>query len=155
MGNLEKLKKTQSKKDVSAKIAEIIWLSIGGLVLLCGVVCLIWSIVINNIGTDTTNMYSSPLFFLVEWQDAFITWLNGWSKLEVKSVSQMGLWLVLGSVVYLLIVLAAYATRQDNIDKKAKAKKLREKNARKFLEEQQLNEEKRKEEAANLETVTE
>lgn len=155
MGNLEKLKKTQSKKDVSAKIAEIIWLSIGGLVLLCGVVCLIWSIVINNIGTDTTNMYSSPLFFLVEWQDAFITWLNGWSKLEVKSVSQMGLWLVIGSAIYLLIVLAAYATRQDNIDKKAKAKKLREKNARKFLEEQQLNEEKRKEEAANLETVTE
>lgn len=155
MGNLEKLKKTQSKKDVSAKVAEIIWVSIGGLVLLCGVVCLIWSIVINNIGTDTTNMYSSPFFFLVEWQDAFITWLNGWSKLEVKSVSQMGLWLVLGSVVYLLIVLAAYANRQDNIDKKAKAKKLREKNARKFLEEQQLNEEKRKEEAANLETVTE
>ena len=67
----------------------------------------------------------------------------------------MGLWLVLGSAIYLLIVLAAYATRQDNIDKKAKAKKLREKNARKFLEEQQLNEEKRKEEAANLETVTE
>ena len=100
-------------------------------------------------------MYSSPLFFLVEWQDAFITWLNGWSKLEVKSVSQMGLWLVIGSAIYLLIVLAAYATRQDNIDKKAKAKKLREKNARKFLEEQQLNEEKRKEEAANLETVTE
>ena len=155
MGNLEKLKKTQSKKDVSAKVAEIIWLSIGGLVLLCGVVCLIWSIVINNIGTDTTNMYSSPLFFLVEWQDAFITWLNGWSKLEVKSVSQMGLWLVIGSAIYLLIVLAVYATRQDNIDKKAKAKKLREKNARKFLEEQQLNEEKRKEEAANLETVTE
>ena len=155
MGNLEKLKKTQSKKDVSAKVAEVIWMSIGGLVLLCGVVCLIWSIVINNIGTDTTNMYSSPLFFLVEWQDAFITWLNGWSKLEVKSVSQMGLWLVLGSAIYLLIVLAVYATRQDNIDKKAKAKKLREKNARKFLEEQQLNEEKRKEEAANLETVTE
>ena len=155
MGNLEKLKKTQSKKDLSAKIAEIIWLSIGGLVLLCGVVCLIWSIVINNIGTDTTNMYSSPLYFLVEWQDAFITWLNGWTKLEIKSVSQMGLWLVLGSVVYLLIVLAAYATRQDNLDKKAKAKKLREKNARKFLEEQQLNEEKRKEESTNLETVTE
>ena len=107
MGNLENLKKTQSKKEVSAKVAEVIWMSIGGLVLLCGVVCLVWSIVINNIGTDTTNMYNSPLFFLVEWQDAFITWLNGWSKLEVKSVSQMGLWLVLGSAIYLLIVLAA------------------------------------------------
>ena len=155
MGNLEKLKKTQSKKDLSAKIAEIIWVSIGGLVLLCGIVCLIWSIVINNIGTDTTNMYSSPLFFLVEWEEAFITWLNEWSQLGVKSVSQMGLWLVLGSVVYLLIVLAAYASRQDSLDKKAKAKKLREKNARKFLEEQQLNEEKHKEETTNLETVTE
>mgnify|MGYP006923238310 CR=1 FL=1 len=70
------------------------------------------------------SITNSPLFFLVEWQDAFIAWLNGWSKLEVKSVSQMGLWLVLGSAIYLLIVLAAYATRQDNIDKKAKAKKL-------------------------------
>ena len=146
MGNLEKLKKTQSKKETSVKIAEIIWMSIGGLVLLCGVVCLILSIVINNIGTDTTNMYNSPLYFLVEWQDAFVTWLNGWSKLNIKSFSHLGLWLVICSVVYLLIVLAVYASKQDGLDKKLKAKKLRERNARKFLEEQALNEEKNKEE---------
>lgn len=146
MGNLEKLKKTQSKKETSVKIAEIIWMSIGGLVLLCGVVCLILSIVINNIGTDTTNMYNSPLYFLVEWQDAFVSWLNGWSKLTVKSFGNLGLWLVICSVIYLLIVLAVYASKQDNLDKKLKAKKLREKNARKFLEEQALNEEKMKEE---------
>ena len=155
MGNLDKLKKTQSKKELSGKIAEIIWVTLGGLVLLCGVVCLILSIVINNIGTDSTNMYSSPLFFLVEWQDAFVTWFNEWSKAGITSFGNLGLWLVICSVVYLLIVIAVYATKQDNLDKKAKAKKLREKNARKFLEEQQLNEEKRKEEAANLETVTE
>lgn len=147
MGNLEKLKKTQSRKEVSAKVAEIIWLSIGSLVLLCGVVCLILSIVINNIGTDSTNMYSSPLFFLVEWQDAFVVWFNEFTKLTIKSFANLGLWLVIGSVIYLLIVIAAYASRQDNLDKKAKAKKLREKNARKFLEEQQLNEAKQKEEA--------
>ena len=146
MGNLENLKKTQAKKDTSVKVAEVIWMSIGGLVLLCGVVCLILSIVINNIGTDTTNMYNSPLYFLVEWQDAFVTWLNGWSKLNIKSFSHLGLWLVICSVVYLLIVLAVYASKQDGLDKKLKAKKLREKNARKFLEEQALNEEKNKEE---------
>ena len=146
MGNLENLKKTQAKKDTSVKVAEVIWMSIGGLVLLCGVVCLILSIVINNIGTDTTNMYNSPLYFLVEWQDAFVTWLNGWSKLNIKSFSHLGLWLVICSVVYLLIVLAVYASKQDGLDKKLKAKKLREKNARKFLEEQALNEEKMKEE---------
>ena len=146
MGNLENLKKTQAKKDTSVKVAEVIWMSIGGLVLLCGVVCLILSIVINNIGTDTTNMYNSPLYFLVEWQDAFVTWLNGWSKLNIKSFSHLGLWLVICSVVYLLIVLAVYASKQDGLDKKLKAKKLRERNARKFLEEQALNEEKMKEE---------
>lgn len=146
MGNLENLKKTQTKKDTSVKVAEVIWMSIGGLVLLCGVVCLILSIVINNIGTDTTNMYNSPLYFLVEWQDAFVTWLNGWSKLNIKSFSHLGLWLVICSVVYLLIVLAVYASKQDGLDKKLKAKKLRERNARKFLEEQALNEEKNKEE---------
>lgn len=146
MGNLENLKKTQAKKDTSVKVAEVIWMSIGGLVLLCGVVCLILSIVINNIGTDTTNMYNSPLYFLVEWQDAFVTWLNGWSKLNIKSFSHLGLWLVICSVVYLLIVLAVYASKQDGLDKKLKAKKLRERNARKFLEEQALNEEKNKEE---------
>lgn len=146
MGNLENLKKTQAKKDTSVKVAEVIWMSIGGLVLLCGVVCFILSIVINNIGTDTTNMYNSPLYFLVEWQDAFVTWLNGWSKLNIKSFSHLGLWLVICSVVYLLIVLAVYASKQDGLDKKLKAKKLRERNARKFLEEQALNEEKNKEE---------
>ena len=92
MGNLENLKKTQAKKDTSVKVAEVIWMSIGGLVLLCGVVCLILSIVINNIGTDTTNMYNSPLYFLVEWQDALVTWLYGWSKLNIKSFSHLGLW---------------------------------------------------------------
>ena len=46
MGNLENLKKTQAKKETSVKIAEIIWMSIGGLALLCGVVCLILSIII-------------------------------------------------------------------------------------------------------------
>lgn len=148
MGNLEKLKKTQAKKETSVKVAEIIWMSIGGLVLLCGVVCLILSIVINNIGTDTTNIYSHPLFFLVEWQDTFVTWFNEWSKASITSFSNLGLWLVICSVIYLLIVIAVYANRQDNLDKKAKAKKLREKNARKFLEEQQLNEEKQKEEQA-------
>ena len=148
MSNLDKLKKTQSKKELSAKIAEIIWVTLGGLVLLCGVVCLILSIVINNIGTDTTNIYSHPLFFLVEWQDTFVTWVNEWSKASITSFSNLGLWLVICSVIYLLIVIAVYANRQDNLDKKAKAKKLREKNARKFLEEQQLNEEKQKEEQA-------
>ena len=155
MGNLDNLKKAQSRKELSAKIAEIIWVSIGCIILLGGVACLVLSIVINNIGTDASNMYSSPLFFLIEAQDAFIKWLNEWSKLNITSFNNLGFYLILIAVVYLLIVIAAYAARQDNLDKKAKAKKLREKNARKFLEEQQLNEEKRKEETANLETVTE
>ena len=142
MGNLDNLKKTQSRKELSSKIAEIIWVSIGSIILLGGVACLVLSIVINNIGTDSTNMYSSPLFFLVEAQDAFVSWLNEWSKLNITSFGNLGLYLVLIAVVYLLIVIAVYAARQDNLDKKAKAKKLREKNARRFLEEQKINEEK-------------
>jgi high-affinity K+ transport system ATPase subunit B len=155
MSNLEKLKKSQSNRNLSSKIAEIIWMSLGGLVLLSGVVCLILNIVINNIGTDTTNMYSHPLFFLVEWQDAFVVWFNEWTKLSITSFGSLGLWLVICSVIYLLIVFAVYASKQDALEKKAKAKKLREKNARKFLEEQQLNEEKLKQEQATTEAVTE
>ena len=74
MGNLDNFKKAQSRKELSAKIAEIIWVSIGCIILLGGVACLVLSIVINNIGTDASNMYSSPLFFLIEAQDAFIKW---------------------------------------------------------------------------------
>lgn len=150
MGNLDKIKKTQSRKELSAKIAEIIWVTIGCIILLGGVACLVLSIVINNIGTDTTNMYSHPLFFLVEAQDAFVTWLNEWSKLNITSFNNLGFYLILIAVIYLLIVIAAYASRQDNLDKKAKAKQLREKNARKFLEEQKLNEAKAKEEQEAL-----
>ena len=155
MSNLDKIKKNQSKKELSAKVAEIIWLSIGGLVLLSGVICLIWNIVINNIGTETTNMYSHPLYFLVEAEDTFFAWLTEWSKLEVSTFAELGTWLVLGSTVYLLVVFAAYGAKQDNLDKKLKAKKLREKNARKFLEEQKANEEKAKLEEVQQEPVTE
>ena len=155
MSNLDKIKKNQSKKELSTKIAEIIWMSIGGLVLLSGVICLIWSIVINNIGTDSTNMFSHPLYFLVEAQESFFKWLTEWSKLEVSTFAELGTWLVLGSAAYLLIVLAVYGAKQDNLDKKLKAKKLREKNARKFLEEQKANEEKAKLEQEVQEPVTE
>ena len=146
MSNLEKLKKSQLNKAKGTKVAEIIWLSIGGLILLSGIACLVLTIIINNIGTDTTNMYSNPLFFLVEAQDAFVEWFVGWSKIEISSFNDIGIGLIVIAAIYLLIVFAVYGAKQDAADKKAKAKKLRESNARKFLEEQKLNEEKRESE---------
>ena len=66
-----------------------------------------------------------------------VEWLDFWKQYLAIAISFLGVYLVYIS---------------SNKDREMQ---LREKNARKFLEEQQLNEEKRKEEAANLETVTE
>ena len=64
----------------------------------------------------------------------------------MSSTLEQGLIILVFTSIIVLIVLAVYASKQDSLDKKFKAKKLREKNARKFLEEQALNEEKMKEE---------
>ncbi|MDD6302849.1 MAG: hypothetical protein PUA56_06100 [Bacillales bacterium] len=140
MDKLEKAKKAQMNKNKGKKIAEIIWLSVGGIIMFCGFACVVLSILINNIGTDHTSMYSSPLYPLITAQDKFVTWWNGWCFFKMNSFAGLGIVLLIIACVYLLIVLAVYASQQDLLDKKDRARKLRERNSMKFLEEQKANE---------------
>lgn len=133
MNNLEKIKKAQSNKEKSKKIAEIIWVTVGGVILFAGFACLILSIIVNNIGTDTTNMKNSPLYPLIPAQDAFVNWWNSWCFYDIKTFASLGILLVIIAAIYLLIVFAVYASQKDADEKKLKAKKLRERNAQRFL----------------------
>ena len=53
---------------------------------------------------------------------------------QKSSFAGLGTWLVIISCAYSLIVLAVYASKQDVLEKKEKARKLREKNALKLKE---------------------
>lgn len=143
MNNLDKIKNAQSKKERQQKAAEVIWVVIGLVLFGIGVICSVLNIIINNIGTDTTNMYRSPLYFLVEGQEAFVKWWNSWVFFKIESFNSLGVVLVLVSAVYLLIVFGITASKADMLEKKTKAKKLRERNAQRFLEDQKAAEEAR------------
>ncbi len=140
--DIEKVKKAQAKKVNGNKIAEIIWLSIGGVFLLWGVACLILALLIQNIGSTDTSMKLSPLYFLIEFQSNFKTWWDSWFFWKTTSFLSMGIWFTLIFTVYELIILGVYAYKSDVDEKKQRAKKLRENNVKKFLEEQELNQNK-------------
>ena len=54
MTDIEKLAKKQKRKEISLKVAEILWLGIGGAIALCGIICLVLGFIINNIGSRTS-----------------------------------------------------------------------------------------------------
>lgn len=134
MKPIEKLAKTQKNKANGRKIAEIIWLSVGGAIMLCGIVCMVLSLIINNLGADGSLITNSPLYPLIKAQEDFKNWWNGWFFIKMSSFAGLGTWLVIISCAYSLIVLAVYASKQDVLEKKEKARKLREKNALKLKE---------------------
>ncbi len=140
--NIEKVKKAQGKKTNGKKVAEVIYLSIGGVFLTWGVVCLVLALLIQHIGTETTSMKLSPLYFLIEFQANFKTWWDSWFFWKTTSFLSMGIWFTIIFGAYELLILSIYAYKSDVNEKKIRAKKLRENNVKKFLEEQKLNEEK-------------
>lgn len=135
MKPIEKLAKAQKSKANSRKIAEIIWLSVGGAIMLCGIVCIVLSLIINNLGADGGLITDSPLYPLINAQEDFKNWWNGWFFIKMSSFAGLGTWLVIIACAYSLIVFAVYASKQDVLEKKEKARKLREKNALKFKKE--------------------
>ena len=126
--------KKQKNKAIGKKVAEIIWVSIGLLIALTGIVFLVLSMIINNLGSNTGVMTGNPFAGLIDAQIAFKKWWNGWFFIKMSSFAGLGSWLVIIACVYLLIVFAVYASKQDAKEKKDKAKKLRERNAMKFKE---------------------
>ena len=136
MTDIEKLAKKQKMKALSLKVAEIIWISLGLAIALLGIICLVLGVIINNIGSNTAVNTSSPFIGLLDAQDGFKTWFNSWFFIKMSSFLGLGTWLLIFACVYELIVLAVYASKDDAKEKRERAKKIREKNALKFKEEQ-------------------
>ncbi len=158
MTDIEKLAKKQKRKEISLKVAEILWLGIGGAIALCGIICLVLGFIINNIGSRTSVNTYDPFIGLIDAQEGFKTWWNGWFFIKMSTFLGLGSWLLIVACAYELIVIAIYANKDDAKEKREKARKLRERNARKFKEDQQANEAlKSQEQAQPIEanTVTE
>lgn len=133
-------KKIRTKKDKKAlgnKIAEIIWTVLAGVVFVSGIVFGIMGLIIESI---SGNFTTSPFYSLITAQDSFFTWIKTWWSSYPNAISQfslVGLILMFIGLVFLLLVLLVFSNKQEALDKKEKARKLRENNVRKF--EEQLN----------------
>ncbi|MGN1295340.1 MAG: hypothetical protein ACI4U5_02920 [Bacilli bacterium] len=128
----KKIRSAQQKKELNQKIAEIIWITLGGIVGVAGIVSLVLGTFISNM---SDNFKSHPFYPLYQFQEKFFTWLKSWSNISLNSFVVLGIILISIACVYLLIVLYIYANKQDAKDKRSKAKKLRERNLKKFEEE--------------------
>ena len=144
MTDIEKLARKQRNKAISLKVAEIIWISLGLGLALCGIICLVLGVIINNIGSSTAVNTYDPFIGLLAAQDGFKTWWNGWFFIKMTSFSGLGSWLLVVACAYELLVLGIYATRDDAKERKERARRIRERNALKF-----------KTEAKEVETVSE
>ena len=107
MGNNNKKRKRTAaeKKELNWKIAEIIWYSLGGIVLLGGLVFSLLGILIMNMDGNFTKHALYPLY---KSQGEFISWLGFGS-----SYANIGLMLILISLVYFAIIFFIFSKRAD------------------------------------------
>jgi hypothetical protein len=136
VSNIEKLASKKRNRERSKKIAQIIWVGVGFALALCAITCLVLGVIINNIGSTTGVNTHSPFIGLIEAQTNFKEWWNGWMFIKMSSFLGLGTWLLIIACAYELIVFAVYASKEDANEKKEKARKIREKNAMKFKEDQ-------------------
>lgn len=123
---MEKTKKKRTsaqKKELNWKIAEIIWYSIGGIVLVGGLVFSILGMLIMNMDGNFTKHALYPLY---KSQGEFISWLGFGS-----SYANIGLMLILIALVYFFIVFFIFAKRADV---KAKKNRLNKKSHKLLVE---------------------
>ena len=114
----EKRKRTKEEKnELNWKIAEIIWYSIGGIILTAGVVFSFLGLLIVNMNG---NFKYHPFYELYKSQASFFSWLGFGS-----SYANLGLMLLLISVIYFVIVISIFARRSDIKEKKLKRSKER------------------------------
>ncbi len=117
----EKRKRTaEEKKELNWKIAEAIWYSIGGIVLVGGIVFSLLGLLIMNMDGNFTK---HPLYPLYKAQGEFYAWLG-----QGTSFANTGLVLILFSIVYFLIVFYLFSRRADIKEKRLRQKKERKKN---------------------------
>ena len=126
----KKIRTRAQRKELSNKIAEIIWISLSGIVLGCGILLSLSGALIETI---SGNFKSSPLYFLIQGQDGFIKWVKSWwSSYPFSTFLTTGVVLSIVGLIFLLIILLVYSNKQEAIDRKEKARKLRENNVKRF-----------------------
>ena len=128
MAKNKRKRTAEEVKELNWKIAEIIWYSIGGVVLLGGLVFSILGLLVLNMDGNFNN---HPLYPLYEAQGKFFEWLGFGS-----TYANAGLVLILCGIVYMLIVFYAFSKRAEVNDKKAKQKQTRKKNLKLIIEEE-------------------
>lgn len=124
---MAKRKRTKEEtKELNWKIAEIIWYSIGGIILLGGLTFSVMGVMIMNMNG---NFKYHPFYGLYQSQSAFFKWLGFGS-----SYANLGVMLILISMLYFVIVFYIFARRADIKDKKTKQNKERVRNFKLILD---------------------
>ncbi len=130
----EKKKRTKEEvKELNWKIAEIIWYSIGGIVLVGGLVFSVLGLLIINM---EGNFKYHPFYGLYESQAKFFKWLG-----FGNSYANLGIMMILVSLLYFVIVFYIFAKRVDVKEKKLKKSKDRIKNFKLILDEKPVEQE--------------
>lgn len=134
----KKIRSAQEEKALNNKVAEIIWLSLAGLILLLGLLAGIIHLITHNI---TGNQANSPFYFLIQFETGFITWVKSWwADFGLTHLGAVSFVLLIIGLAFLLLVLLIFSNRVDSVEKKDKAKLQREQNRKRFEESLKLGE---------------
>ena len=115
MGNITSNKSTdKAVKDL--QIAEIVYYSIGGIVLLTGIVFSIFGVILLN--PLTQNFENS---IILKAQNAFFEWLNISTTFEKAGFVLMSI-----AIIYFLITFSIFAKKGDEVVRKSNLKKSRQ-----------------------------
>lgn len=112
---MERVKSTEkTKRDL--KIAEIIYYSIGGIVLTLGVIFSIFGLILLN---PTQENFENT--FLKKAETGFFEWMN-----IDSNFASAGIVLMLIAIVYFVIVFAIFTRKGDKVEKITNSKKSRQ-----------------------------
>ena len=115
MGNITSNKSTdKAVKDL--QIAEIVYYSIGGIVLLTGIVFSIFGVILLN--PLTQNFENS---IILKAQNAFFEWLNISTTFEKAGFVLMAI-----AIIYFLVAFSIFAKKGDEVVRKSNLKKSRQ-----------------------------
>lgn len=112
---MERVKSTEkTKRDL--KIAEIIYYSIGGIVLTLGVIFSIFGLILLN---PTQENFENT--FLKKAETGFFEWMN-----IDSNFASAGIVLMLIAIVYFVIIFAIFTRKGDKVEKITNSKKSRQ-----------------------------
>lgn len=116
MAKEKKNRSPQEKAKFDLKVAEIVYYSIGGVVMALGLIFSVFGLILLNPAQD--NFESS---FLLKAQTNFFTWLN-WNTTFQKA----GFLLMACAIIYFMIVFAIFVKKGDEVSRRSDIKKSRQ-----------------------------